>query len=204
LFTAYDVATPPDEETRKNITDPQMAYAVSKILAHVAAGEYVEEHKVNYDLVRVLPGYVQGANELYTSAADMRDPAKVGSNEGVMGTALGWTKGQPRITGQVLLEDVAKAHVLALKPEVAKHGDHLFCAGNDGKSTPWSEWATKIEQKYPDAVKKGILKPKINDPDWIINGDVSGTEKALGFKFAGTDEMLANVIDQYISLASSE
>ena len=185
---------------KKRLHERHASIPVSKMLAHVAATEYVEKNKVQYDLIRIMPGYMQGANELYQSAEDMRDPKTLGSNQGTMWTALGNAAGGARPCHQVFLDDVAKAHVLALKPEVAKHGDNLLMAANDGVGIPWDEFVPVIKRLYPDAVEKGILKPKMEDQNYIERYDVSAAEKALGFKFAGPEEMVKSVVGQYVNL----
>ena len=160
----------------------------------------MEKNNIHFDLVRVLPGYIQGANELYQKAEEMEVEATAGSNEGTMRTARGITAGKPRITTQVFLDDVAKAHVLALKPEVAKNGDNLLVVGTGGKSIPWSEFVPVIEKLFPDAVEKGILNPKAEDENMMRDFDVTSSEKALGFTFGGTEEIAKSVVGQYLRL----
>ena len=178
------------------------AYGVSKVLAHVAGTEFVEKNNVHFDLIRILPGYVQGANELYQSAEEMRTGA-VGSNEATINTALGRKTGQPRITAQVFLDDAAKAHVLALKPEVAQSGDNLVIVGSGGTGTPWTEWVPVIQKAFPEAVAKGIINPQMDDESAVWQVDVSASEKALGFKFAGPEEMAKSVVGQYVTFVGS-
>ena len=158
----------------------------------------MEENKPSFDLIRVLPGYIQGANEFYTSAEQMRDGAILGSNEGTMNTALGNKVGRPRVTHQVFLDDVAKAHVFALKPELAKNGDNLLVVANGGDSTPWVDVALIVKKLYPEAVGKGVLNPKSEDESANAYYDVSATEKALGWKFAGPEEYVKSVVGQYL------
>ncbi len=177
-----------------------MAYAMSKAMAHHAGNDFMEKNKPNFSLVRVLPGYIQGANELYVSADQMRDDAVTGSNEGTMNTALGRPVGHPRVTHQVFLDDVARAHVLALKEDVAKDGDNLLVVGNAGDSTPWEDVVPIIKRQFPEAVEKGTLTPKVEDENSIAHYDVSSSEKALGFKFAGLEEIVKSVVGQYLTL----
>ena len=124
--------------------------------------------------------------------------AVLGSNTGIMRTALDVPQGGARPTHQVLLDDVARAHVLVLKPEIAKNGDNFILASNDGVGMPWEEFVHIIEKQFPDAVAKGVLKPKFRDQNYIERYDVSGSEKALGFKYAGPEEMVKSVVGQYI------
>ena len=201
---AYDLKEVPDEATRNALPDAGSAYTVSKILSHVAANDFVEQNKVSFDLIRVMPGLICGANEHYRSSAEMRNPLVLGSNQGIMRTALPIPQGGPRITHQVLLDDVAKAHVLSLKPEVAKNGDNFILAGNDGVGMPWEDFVPVIQRLFPDAVANGVLKPEVTDPNFIERYDVSGSEKALGFKYAGPEEMVKSVVGQYIKFVEAE
>lgn len=194
----------PDDETLKNYTNAPQAYTASKVLAHLAATKFVEENKVQFDLIRVLPSYIQGANELYTSAEQMRDPASLGSNEGTMNTVLGNIAGRPRLTHQVYLNDVAKAHVFALRSEVAKNGDNLLVVGNGGDSTSWQDYVPIIKRLFPDAVAKGLINPKAEDDNMNASFDVSSSEKALGYKFAGAEEIVKSVVGQYLRLLGSK
>ena len=178
---------------------------MSKLLAHVAADDFMKKNGLSFDLIRIMPGFMQGASELYSSAADMRDPAKLGSNSGTMLTALGMSAGGgPRPTYQTFVSDVAKAHLLALKPEVAKSGDNFLTVGNDGVGIPWEDIVDVIKKLYPDAVAKGILKPEMKDQNFIERYDVASTEDKLGYKFAEPEVMVKSVVGQYLQLVEAE
>ena len=111
-------AVPSDEELKSYPVAPY-AYVASKILAHAAGDKFVADRKPKWDLIRVVPGYLQGANELYTRAEQMQDDAVLGSNEGTMTTALGKKAGRPRITGQTFLEG------MYLEPQALNEGFSL-------------------------------------------------------------------------------
>jgi nucleoside-diphosphate-sugar epimerase len=200
---AYDVRDLPDADTLANTSNPRLAYLYSKVLAHVSATEFVEKNKVHFDLVRVLPGYVQGANELYRSAEEMRDQAILGSNEGTINTALGRSGGDGRPTGQVFLDDIAKAHVLALKAEGVKNLTNLLIIGNGGEATLWEDVVPVIKKLFPDAVAKGVLKPAMKDKSPAPKFDVASSEEALGFKFAGPEEYVKSVVGQYVDFVGA-
>lgn len=172
------------------------AYTISKILSHHAGTDFVKKNEVSFDLVRILPGYTQGANELAKTAEDLG----TGSNGALYSTMLGQISNSPKLTAQVLLEDVAKAHVLALDSKVAPNLTNLSIVGNAGKGVPWDEFAGIIERLYPEEVKAGVLKPAKGQADVLMNFDVSSSEQALGFKFAGPEGMVKSVVDQYLSL----
>jgi len=193
-----DIKAVPPQEMLDAPPFAAMAYVWSKVLSHVQSTEYVEKNNVHYDLIRVLPGYIQGANELYSSADEMRDPAVLGSNEGSMLVALGIKVNGPKPHEQVFLDDAAKAHVIALKAEGVKNLDNLLLVGNGGDSTPWKDVVSVVEKLYPEEVKNGVLKPAMGDEDKGGDSDVASSEKALGFKFAGPDVYVRSVVDQYL------
>ena len=183
-------------ETANKVTDFFEAYTISKVLAHNAADEFVKSNKVGFDLVRVLPGYTQGQNELHHTRAEMM----TGTNGALLGTALGQKQDGPKLTAQVFLDDVARAHVLALKPEIAKHKDNLIVAGNGGVGVEWDVISREVEKQFPKEIEDGELKPVKGQENWITKFDVTSSEKALGYTFAGAEEMVKSVIGQYLAL----
>jgi nucleoside-diphosphate-sugar epimerase len=196
LSKAYDIKTAPSDEAAERMTDVFEAYTTSKVIAYQAAIDFAKDRKPGFDLVHVLPGYIQGANELNEKASDLHN----GSNSATMGTALGTIIDGPKLTAQVLLEDVARAHVLALDPEIAPHLTNILTVGNGGKGIPWDEMATLIQRYYAQEVKLGILSPTKGQQDWMTNFDVRSSEQALGYRFAGGAEMVKSVVDQYLQL----
>ncbi len=200
---AYDLRDLPPQQFLDNVPDARTAYVLSKLISHRRSTEFVEQSKAHYDLIRVLPGYIQGANELYSSAEAMRSLTMVGSNEGTIRTALGIPAGHPRIANQVFLDDCARAHVQPLKDASIENMTNLLVVGSNGGSTPWSDVAVMIEKQYPDAVEKGVLKPGASDPILPFLYDVESSEKALGWKFAGSEKYVPSVVEQYLALANA-
>lgn len=196
ISQANDVQDLPSEEFLENPPSVFEAYANSKIIAYHAATDFVKGREVAFDLVHVLPGYIQGANELNEKPEDVQG----GSNSATMGVALGQVSEGPKLTGQVLLEDVAKAQVLALEQKVAPHLANVIIAGNGGQGIPWAQIADIIERNYSDEVSAGILRPTKGQPDWLTHFDVRSSEDALGFRFSGGEEMVRSVVGQYLQL----
>lgn len=168
-------------------------------MAQTAADDFVRANKGKFDLIYVIPGHTLGANELTTTREEMLN----GSNGATIRTALGQREDGEKLTAQVLLDDVARAHIEALKPEVARNGDSFLLAGNGGLGIPWDTVAAEIEKQYPQEVARGDLKPAKGQQDWMTRFDVESSEKALGYKFAGVEEMVRSVIRQYLALAPS-
>ncbi|KAF5852976.1 hypothetical protein GGP41_001486 [Bipolaris sorokiniana] len=141
-------------------------------MAYYAALKFIETKKPYFDVIHMLLGYVQGANELYSSAEEMVDTDRCGSNNGVILTA---------------------AYVLFLEPENAKGCDNFILAGHSGQNVPWKEFVPIIRERFPDA----------RNDDILISFDVNNSEAAFG-KFLGSEEMIQNVVSQYVDLLESQ
>jgi nucleoside-diphosphate-sugar epimerase len=195
---AYDISPIPDEESLKSMEVPLFAYVNSKILSHHAGTNFMTEHpNASFDLVRIMPGYVQGANELATKVCDITS----GSAEGVINVATGNVSGEvPKLGFQVLLDDVATAHVFVLDSKKVKGGQNLICVSNNGDGYEWDEFVPLIQELYPEEVKKGIFRPEKGQLTVRLRYDVREAEETLGFSFSGPKEMVKSVLDQYLEL----
>lgn len=193
----YDLSAIPDAD--KVPADEWIAYRASKRLAYHAAENFMAAKQPTFDLVNILPSYVQGRNELVTRKEDVHN----GSNDVVVDLVLGAKGGRPRKANTVFVDDVAKVEVLALDPKLAKNGDNFIAAGSpSGKSIEWNDVTQIVSKLFPDAVKSGIL-PLGGDQESIPSSyDVSKTEAAFGFKFAGLETQVESLIGQYVELAS--
>jgi nucleoside-diphosphate-sugar epimerase len=192
-----DLAAIPDAD--KVPADEWIAYRASKRLAYHAAETFMASKQPTFDLVNILPSYVQGRNELVTRKEDVHN----GSNDVMVDLVLGAKGGRPRMANTVFVDDVAKVEVLALDPKLAKDGDNFIAAGSpSGKSIEWNDVTRIVRRLFPDEVKSGIL-PLGGDQETIsVSYDVSKTEKAFGFRFAGLETQVKSLIGQYVELAS--
>jgi nucleoside-diphosphate-sugar epimerase len=190
---AYDIKQAPSDEAAGKITDDWEAYVVSKVIAHQAATDFVKSHQPAFDLIRILPGFVLGANELNDGLEDMSK----GSNGGLMSTALGQIQDGPKLTAQTLLEDVAKAHVLALDQKIVPNAANLIVAGNAGQGVPWDDVADLIKRLYPDEVEATLLKPVSGQISSLTRFDVRSSEEILGYRFASAEPMIKSVLGQW-------
>ncbi|KAK3677301.1 hypothetical protein LTR78_002839 [Recurvomyces mirabilis] len=196
-----DVKPLPDKETLTNFTVPAHAYVYSKVMAHRAVDDWIKEHpKAHFDVVRVLPGYIQGANELAQNTKE----AAVGSNEGTFNVALGNLLSGPKPTAQIYLDDIAETHVVALDKQKVDGGKALISVANDGKGWVWDDFVPVVERLFPDEVKNGILKPHKGQEGGEVAFDVYETVKVLGHDFAGIETMVRSVVEQYLRLKGNE
>jgi nucleoside-diphosphate-sugar epimerase len=192
-----DLAPVPDPESVE--PDPWAAYPASKRIAHEAATKFMEEKQPHFDLVRILPSYVQGRNLLVTN----KDKLRGGSNDVMMDLVLGKKAPAPRYASTVLVDDVAKMLVLALDTEVAKGGENYIAAGSpSGKGIKWEDAAEIARELFPEAVKSGVLPLGGRQESVVVDYDVSKSEKAFGFKFQDLKAQVKSLVGQYVDLAS--
>lgn len=192
-----DIAAAPDVD--KVPADEWVAYRASKILAYHAAQDFMTSKQPTFELVHIMPSYVQGRNELVTRKEDVHN----GSNDVMVNLVLGAKGGPPRKASTVFVDDVARVEVLALDPKLARNGDNFVAAGSpSGQSIVWNDVTAIVRQLFPDAVASGVL-PLDGDQDTIsVSYDVSKTEETFGFKFAGLETQVKSLIGQYVELAS--
>jgi len=81
-------------------------------------------------------------------------------------------------------------------------GDCLLVAGNGGNGTPWSDVADIIRKTFPKEVESGVLNPVTDQEDYLTKFDVTSSERALGYRFAGAEEMVRSLVGQYVALQS--
>ena len=196
-----DLSPVPDEAAIDVITHPMFAYRASKRLAYDAAEKFMRESKPAFDLVNILPSYVQGRNELVTRKEDVHN----GSNDVMIDLVLGSKSTVPRRASTVFVDDVAQVEIMALDPKLAKGGDNFIAAGSpSGKTIHWND-VTEIARKlFPDAVKQGILPLGGNQETIEASYDVSETEETFGIKFAGLETQVKSLVGQYVELAEKE
>jgi nucleoside-diphosphate-sugar epimerase len=60
----------------------------------------------------------------------------------------------------VLLDDVARAHVLALDSKRVRSDQNLVIVSNGGDAYKWDEFVPVIKELYPGEIEKGIFNPK--------------------------------------------
>lgn len=185
VYTARDRIPVPSE----NYANQSQAYNASKVLALKAIEEYMQHERPSFDVIHVMPGWAIGRNDLATSVAGTLS----GTNAAIMGHILGHTstKALSPICGHV--DDVAKAHILALDPKVAGGQSFGACL-----RTPWNDALDIVRQRAPEYVANGVLPANGSQPSVELQFDSSDTERALGFKLQGFDEQVMSAVNHYL------
>jgi nucleoside-diphosphate-sugar epimerase len=177
--------------------NPRLAYRGSKILAHYSADEWMAENSPGFDLVKVMPGYVQGKNEAALNLKELSG----GSNEGIVGMLEGRQSDIPKLSATVLVDDVAKVHIGVLDKDKAKGGENFVTSG---KPIEWDDVTTIVEKRFPKEVKSRLLPMGGKQKSLKLEYDASRAENALGFTHAGLEEQVVSLVEQYIELKKRE
>ena len=157
------------------------------------------EVRPHFDLVRVLPSFVQGRNELVTRVSDVHHRR----NNVMVHLVLGRKATAPQFANTVLVDDVARTMIAALTK--GKAGACYIAAGSpSGKSIRWDDVTGIAERLFPEAVEKGVLPLGGSQESMELNFDVKNTEEELGVQFAGLEEQVKSLIGQYVELAEKE
>ena len=163
---------------------------MSKILAERAGWDFLESHpEATFDIVTTLPAFVFGRNLLQTSAKEI-----AGTNRklwAILTTGLPF----PTPHGSVHVEDVARAHVLALDQGKVPGGNRYLLAAS---SDPWSSALEYVKGKWPE--RKWAEKETVGVPfKWDTSKAV--TELGLG-GFLSFKRQIDDVVEQMIALGA--
>ena len=171
--------------------DAGAAYYASKTNALNATNAFMKREKPAFDVINVMPSYVIGRNDLAHDAKG----AVGGTNIIALGHVLGTSTEEPRSGTSVLLDDVAKIHVLSLDPKVK--GGQNFGAN---VKVVWNDANEIVKKHFPEAVKDGRLPATGTVPTSESNFIVEQTEKVLGFKFRSFEDQVVEVAAHYLEL----
>lgn len=196
--SAEDLAPLPKIE--QLVQNPWVAYSASKKLAHAATDEFVQTQNLHFDVVHVLPAYVQGRNEPVTSSRELRE--RPSSNQTMINFLQGHKEPQPRPTDFVLVDDVAATHVAAMEAQHIESGER-FIAAYPG-TVEWPEIERVVRELFPRQVETGVLPLGGEQPGFTLNLDSSKTTRRLGVEFHGIQDMVRSLVGQYVELVEKE
>lgn len=180
--------------------NPRIAYAESKKQSNAAVEEFIAQRKPQYDVVHVLPAFVQGRNETVTSVKELRE--RVSSNTTMVNYVLGTKEEGVAPSNLVLLDDVAAAHVAALSSEIVSDGERFIAVYPE--EVPWNTIDPIVQKLFPAEVDSGFLPLGGSQPGYFIPFDTSNTTEKLGVKFHGPEDMVKSLIGQLLELKHAE
>lgn len=172
--------------------DSFSAYIASKVSAHLAVKDFIEQENPQFKIWNVMPSFVVGANELAKTPEEIDS----GSNQAFLSPILG--RQNPQLpTSVVHLADVAFVHAAALDTKIEGH--HNVGANYDYRSTfKWDDTLQLAKEQFPAAVKDGVLPLGGHNGDVPTPFDASETERLFDFKFKSPAEMVKSIVGQYV------
>lgn len=176
-----DVPGPVPLDEVKGTTNPHFAYRQSKRHSALAVETFMKEQKQHFDVVNILPSFVQGRNEAITTIRDLL--TRPSSNYVMIDHILGGKSETPSPVDLVLLDDVALTHVAAMESKSVKNGERFIAAYS--RPISWKEVDLVVERLFPEEVKTGLLP---------LGGKHPGALRAKhGFDSSKTTEVLSTL-----------
>lgn len=196
-YTAYTRQPEPDTSFQPG-TVSFVAYAAGKVSALNQAEAWMKQNRPHFDTIHLMPSYVLGRNEMYTSIEDLlASPNSFPLNiVRAAGEGGGDYPAMAMVTNHV--DDCARIHVEALNPRVEGGKSFMICY--DCESRPQWDDAKEIVSKYfSEAVKAGILPNKGSLESVCSKLDSKETEETFGFKRT-YEEAVVDLVEQYLQL----
>ena len=183
---------------------PLQAYLVSKIAALEAAESWVKQRgeEINFDVIHLHPTFVLGRDELATTAKQLLSS----TNEKVLGQVLGikdpaWPA---RPVAVASLDDTAMVHVRALEKEKVKGNQSFIISYPSDVGDEWDDINKIVKKEFPEAVKSGLLPNSGSMATVVAKLDTKKTEEVFGFKHKSFEELVVEVVGQYLELVEKE
>ncbi|KAK7972686.1 reductase [Apiospora saccharicola] len=184
------------------------AYCAAKTASLEAAENFVKDQApLHFDLISIMPSLVFGKDELATGTDSTRMLMyRLIPDETVDTTRDGEASSSPNrgeiaaVGNAVLCTDVARAHVLALKPEVK--GNQSFVLNIDAK---WEDTVPVAKAHFPNAFESGSFRP--GGPEWTtvpLRWDTTKVRDMLGIELATYEDMIKEVAGEYLEMMANE
>jgi nucleoside-diphosphate-sugar epimerase len=171
------------------------AYWVSKALSRITSHIFLETYNPKFEIINLLPTVVIGPDALATSTASLL----TGTRALAMAPILGQKIDMPLLGVSVHVDDVAQAHIDALKPSVPGNADYVLTS--DGpEGIVWDDAKEMVK-----AIKgAGMLKldGNIQTMKWKVNAGT--TDKAFGWKCKSFEVTMKDLVGQYLELLGHE
>ncbi|KAK1252058.1 hypothetical protein MKX08_003245 [Trichoderma sp. CBMAI-0020] len=192
VFTSQDLNT----ETAPPYRNAMEAYWASKALARKHVHEFLSQKKPHFDIIQLLPSVVLGPDDWATNL----ETFFVGTRAMIMPIVQGKVMEAPLVGVPVLVDDVALAHVDAIKPSVPGNKDYILSSDTpDG--IEWDSILDIAQQHFLHEVESGLLQCTGALPTRRWKLDASDSEKAFGWKFTSFEDTTRKQLQQYITLA---
>ncbi len=180
---------------RPPYTDIVQAYCASKALALNAAEAWIREQQPppRFGVTHILPGDIFGPNALVTDPHDM---LRAGTNRVLLVPASGGHY-KPTSSTTVHLDDVAAAHIAALRPGTPTNRVYLLHSGGvDGRQV--EDLFAIVRSSFPDEAGTPLLPNNGSISTFSLPVDAAESEATLGFKYASFDKQVVDVVGYYL------
>lgn len=154
------------------------------------------QNKPTFDLVFIHPSFIEGRNDLVTSA----DGAFEGTNAVVLGMAVGKANPEMAFPGiTVHNEDVSRLHVEALDSKIPA-GSYGASWNADDKfnGTHWADAEAIVKKHFPEFSSPNAIK------SIRVHFDTTNTEKVYGWKFQDYESQVRSVVGHYAELLAAK
>lgn len=189
LFDSTDINT----DTAGPYHDPMEAYWASKAIARTHVHEFLAEHKPHFSIIQILPSVVIGPDDLAADLATLQ----VGTRAMVLPVFQGSKIDTPLVGTPVLADDVARAHVDAIKPSIPGNRDYIL-SSDAPEGIEWNDMDRIARKYYPKEVASGLITcgGSLSTRKWRL--DTSGTEATFGWRCTSFEGTVRRLLEQYI------
>lgn len=171
------------------------SYCASKTAQLNAIEEWTRKEEPKFSVITLHPSWTLGRNDLASTVEGLW----AGTNRFALNIVVGQKSEVPRAGACVHVDDVARAHVLALGKSV--EGNQSFVVNSPMQ---WEDVAGTLEKSFKVAVEKGMLSMEGEQRTAHIDIQGDKTEKTLGFRYLSFEEQVKSVVGQYLELKISE
>ncbi|EGW31012.1 uncharacterized protein SPAPADRAFT_68229 [Spathaspora passalidarum NRRL Y-27907] len=177
----------------ESLSNPMFGYFVSKKFAELAALEFIEKEKPNFDTSFVIPCYVFGPQ-----AYGVKNKKKLNLSNEIINTVVKLGKDDKiESFGSVFVDvrDVARAHLVAFENKRAVPKRLLLIS----EKFSLDSIAHIINEKFPDSsVPKGDISKDVELEKSIQKFDNSKTKEILGFDFIPLEKTVEDTVTQVL------
>ncbi|KUJ17794.1 NAD(P)-binding protein [Mollisia scopiformis] len=161
-----------------------LKYQASKILAHQATLQFIQQQKPHFTLTTLHPTFVLGPSLVQKSAEELS-----GVNMMFMRSLMFKKPLFP--VAIVDVRDVADVMFATIDAKLERNGEECIISG---KETSWDDIVAFMGRKYPKA--SNSLEPPF---ERAFKANAEKAEKLLGAKWKPMEEMIGSVLDQQLA-----